>query len=211
MHSAVISSVYNLRRPSTSWHNWDEHLRCKEGRVLVRPPIFCNLLTSTTSTVLLRRPKRHFWKRCRKAGYYRYSYSQLPAIPNNGNTNPVEQEGTYPLPEAQLDRFMFKMSVDIQTALRGRNPRTTYCSKEGRCRSRDNHWPRPCSCAQTAIEDVLRSCSSYVHGWDCIPNPEDPRVLVGFPHVVLKHFWRLVDLLQQCAVVTLLPLMMLSR
>ena len=25
--------------------------------------------------------------------------------------NPVEQEGTYPLPEAQLDRFMFKMSV----------------------------------------------------------------------------------------------------
>jgi MoxR-like ATPase len=26
--------------------------------------------------------------------------------------NPVEQEGTYPLPEAQLDRFMFMISVD---------------------------------------------------------------------------------------------------
>jgi MoxR-like ATPase len=26
--------------------------------------------------------------------------------------NPVEQEGTYPLPEAQLDRFLFKISVD---------------------------------------------------------------------------------------------------
>ena len=26
--------------------------------------------------------------------------------------NPVEQEGTYPLPEAQLDRFMFLISVD---------------------------------------------------------------------------------------------------
>lgn len=26
--------------------------------------------------------------------------------------NPVEQEGTYPLPEAQLDRFMFKLMVD---------------------------------------------------------------------------------------------------
>src|SRR6202000_3495159 len=25
--------------------------------------------------------------------------------------NPIEQEGTYPLPEAQLDRFMFKVSV----------------------------------------------------------------------------------------------------
>jgi len=26
--------------------------------------------------------------------------------------NPIEQEGTYPLPEAQLDRFMFKVQVD---------------------------------------------------------------------------------------------------
>ena len=26
--------------------------------------------------------------------------------------NPIEQEGTYPLPEAQLDRFMFKLIVD---------------------------------------------------------------------------------------------------
>ena len=25
--------------------------------------------------------------------------------------NPIEQEGTYPLPEAQLDRFMFKVNV----------------------------------------------------------------------------------------------------
>ncbi|HCO25828.1 MAG TPA: AAA family ATPase, partial [Gimesia maris] len=25
--------------------------------------------------------------------------------------NPIEQEGTYPLPEAQLDRFMFKINV----------------------------------------------------------------------------------------------------
>lgn len=26
--------------------------------------------------------------------------------------NPIEQEGTYPLPEAQMDRFMFKVTVD---------------------------------------------------------------------------------------------------
>ena len=26
--------------------------------------------------------------------------------------NPIEQEGTYPLPEAQLDRFMLKISID---------------------------------------------------------------------------------------------------
>ena len=29
--------------------------------------------------------------------------------------NPVEQEGTYPLPEAQLDRFMFLINVDYPT------------------------------------------------------------------------------------------------
>ena len=29
--------------------------------------------------------------------------------------NPIEQEGTYPLPEAQVDRFMFKLKVDYPT------------------------------------------------------------------------------------------------
>ncbi len=29
--------------------------------------------------------------------------------------NPVEQEGTYPLPEAQVDRFMMKVSIDYPT------------------------------------------------------------------------------------------------
>ena len=30
--------------------------------------------------------------------------------------NPIEHEGTYPLPEAQLDRFLFKLHVDYPTA-----------------------------------------------------------------------------------------------
>ncbi len=30
--------------------------------------------------------------------------------------NPIEQEGTYPLPEAQLDRFMFMIAVDYPSA-----------------------------------------------------------------------------------------------
>ena len=29
--------------------------------------------------------------------------------------NPIEQEGTYPLPEAQLDRFMFQIIIDYLT------------------------------------------------------------------------------------------------
>ncbi len=32
-----------------------------------------------------------------------------------GTQNPIEQEGTYPLPEAQLDRFMFKIHVGYPT------------------------------------------------------------------------------------------------
>ena len=30
--------------------------------------------------------------------------------------NPIEQEGTYPLPEAQLDRFFFKLVVGYSEA-----------------------------------------------------------------------------------------------
>jgi MoxR-like ATPase len=30
--------------------------------------------------------------------------------------NPIEQEGTYPLPEAQLDRFLLKVRIDYPTA-----------------------------------------------------------------------------------------------
>ena len=33
--------------------------------------------------------------------------------------NPIEQEGTYPLPEAQLDRFMFNIFVDYPERGRG--------------------------------------------------------------------------------------------
>jgi len=34
--------------------------------------------------------------------------------------NPIEQEGTYPLPEAQLDRFMFMINVDYPSAVEER-------------------------------------------------------------------------------------------
>ena len=44
------------------------------------------------------------------------SGSETHALPNPffviATQNPIEQEGTYPLPEAQLDRFMFNVWVD---------------------------------------------------------------------------------------------------
>ena len=47
--------------------------------------------------------------------------------------NPIEQEGTYPLPEAQLDRFMFNIKVDYPTRGRGRaDPGPDDPRREGR-------------------------------------------------------------------------------
>ncbi|MGD8450570.1 MAG: MoxR family ATPase [Phycisphaerae bacterium] len=47
------------------------------------------------------------------------SGSQTYPLPNPffviATQNPIEQEGTYPLPEAQLDRFMFNIWVDYPT------------------------------------------------------------------------------------------------
>ena len=39
--------------------------------------------------------------------------------------NPIEQEGTYPLPEAQLDRFMFLIELDYPNEEEIRIARTT--------------------------------------------------------------------------------------
>ena len=46
--------------------------------------------------------------------------------------NPIEQEGTYPLPEAQLDRFFFKLIVNYS----GREEMATILDRTTR-----NEWP----------------------------------------------------------------------
>jgi len=55
--------------------------------------------------------------------------------------NPIELEGTYPLPEAQLDRFLFKLQVNaadtgvmeqiISTRRRGEEPEPTWTAADG--------------------------------------------------------------------------------
>src|SRR4051812_33179213 len=47
--------------------------------------------------------------------------------------NPIEQEGTYPLPEAQLDRFFFKLIVNYS----GRDEMATILE-----RTTTGHWPK---------------------------------------------------------------------
>ncbi len=59
--------------------------------------------------------------------------------------NPIEQEGTYPLPEAQLDRFLFELQVD-------------YPNLEQEKRIVEQHSFAPLEKLQTVLsrEDVLR-------------------------------------------------------
>ena len=40
--------------------------------------------------------------------------------------NPIESEGTYPLPEAQVDRFMLKVLIDYPTPDRGVRDRRAH-------------------------------------------------------------------------------------
>ncbi|MFI4910600.1 MAG: AAA family ATPase [Sedimentisphaeraceae bacterium JB056] len=44
--------------------------------------------------------------------------------------NPIEQEGTYPLPEAQLDRFMLKIKIDYPTKSEERQILERFASSE---------------------------------------------------------------------------------
>ncbi len=46
----------------------------------------------------------------------RTTYPLKPPFFVIATQNPIEQEGTYPLPEAQLDRFMFNIPVDYPSA-----------------------------------------------------------------------------------------------
>ncbi len=45
-----------------------------------------------------------------------HSYTLQPPFFVLATQNPIEQEGTYPLPEAQLDRFMFLIEVEYPSA-----------------------------------------------------------------------------------------------
>jgi MoxR-like ATPase len=85
----------------------------KEFR-FIRGPIFCNLLLADeinrtppkTQAALLEAMQ----EKMVTAGNTSYTLDEPFFV--LATQNPIEQEGTYPLPEAQLDRFMFNIWVD---------------------------------------------------------------------------------------------------
>ena len=95
--------------------------------------------------------------------------------------NPVEQEGTYPLPEAQLDRFMFKMSVGYpdradedeilsRRIARGKDAVDVDVITD----------PQRVIAMQQACEDVYVDPALRMYMVEVVARTrEDPRVLVG--------------------------------
>ena len=94
----------------------DEHGR-REFR-FVEGPIFTNILLADeinrtppkTQAALLQAMQE------REVTVGQTTYSLPEPFFTIATQNPIEQEGTYPLPEAQLDRFMFNIKVDYPTA-----------------------------------------------------------------------------------------------
>ncbi len=81
-------------------------------------PIFCQLLMADeinrasprTQSALLQAMQE---RRVTVAGQYRDLPRPFHVL---ATQNPIEQEGTYPLPEAQLDRFLLQINVDYPDA-----------------------------------------------------------------------------------------------
>ncbi len=93
----------------------------ENGRLVTkfrRGPIFANLVladeinraTPKTQSAMLEVMQEH------KVTVDNASYTIEEPFFVLATENPIEQDGTYPLPEAQMDRFMFKLIVGFPTA-----------------------------------------------------------------------------------------------
>ncbi len=92
----------------------EDHATGKRGFRFLKGPIFCNILLADeinrtppkTQAALLQAMQERQVTASGKT-------LDLPApFQVFATQNPIEQEGTYPLPEAQLDRFMFMIDVN---------------------------------------------------------------------------------------------------
>ena len=80
----------------------------------IKGPLFANIVLadeinrapSKTQAAMLQAMQEH------KVTVIGQTYKLAPPFFVLATQNPIEQEGTYPLPEAQLDRFMFLIDVD---------------------------------------------------------------------------------------------------
>ncbi|HVC92708.1 MAG TPA: MoxR family ATPase, partial [Pirellulales bacterium] len=95
----------------------DEDEHGKRNFRFVEGPIFTNILLADeinrtppkTQAALLQAMQEH------EVSVGQTTYTLPEPFFTIATQNPIEQEGTYPLPEAQLDRFMFNIKVNYPT------------------------------------------------------------------------------------------------
>jgi MoxR-like ATPase len=95
----------------------EDHTTGRKEFVFVQGPVFTNLLLADevnrtppkTQAALLEAMQ----EKSITVGKKTYKLEEPFMV--MATQNPIEQEGTYPLPEAQLDRFMFNLYVDYPT------------------------------------------------------------------------------------------------
>ncbi len=95
----------------------EDHTTGRKQFVFVQGPVFTNLLLADevnrtppkTQAALLEAMQE------KSVTVGKKTYKLEEPFMVMATQNPIEQEGTYPLPEAQLDRFMFNLYVDYPT------------------------------------------------------------------------------------------------
>ena len=93
----------------------EQDAKGKMNMVFQRGPIFANLVladeinraTPKTQSAMLEVMQEH------KVTVAKQTYKLAEPFFVLATQNPIEQDGTYPLPEAQMDRFMFKLIVNF--------------------------------------------------------------------------------------------------
>ena len=96
----------------------EDHTTGRRTLRFIKGPVFCNILLADE---INRTPPKTQAALLQSMQEYKVTAGgETFALPLPfhvfATQNPIEQEGTYPLPEAQLDRFMFMVHVDYPSA-----------------------------------------------------------------------------------------------
>ena len=159
------------------WNQKDQKFQFRKG------PLFCNLLLADeinrappkTQAALLEAMQEH------QVTIEGDTHKLPQPFVTLATQNPIESEGTYPLPDAQLDRFMMKLSVGYP----GRPIERAILVKR-KNRGKDDHdlksitTPEKLKTMQESLEKVQIDDSIIEYIVEIINRTrEDPRVKVG--------------------------------
>jgi len=95
----------------------EDHATGRRAFRFIKGPLFANIVLADEINRTRPRPRRRSCRPCRSIASRRARDPPVKApFLVFATQNPIEQEGTYPLPEAPLDRFMFQVDVGYPTS-----------------------------------------------------------------------------------------------